>query len=212
MARTISSPDYLSRELRLQHKELRQGMKRCEVVKASALICEKLYESSWYSACTWIYGYYPLGNEVDCRSFLEIALADKKRVALPRMAVEAVHADVCHMDFYEITALEQVTEGRFGVLEPLEACPLVWEQDAVVLVPGVVFDRQGNRYGYGKGYYDRYFARFPGLYKAALAYENQMEEHIKVSKTDVKMDCIYTEQEVCLLTERTGKHGITGNL
>lgn len=212
MARTTNSPDSLSRELRLRHKELRQGMKRCEVVRASAVICEKLYESSWYSVCTWIYGYYPLGNEVDCRSFLEKALTDKKRVALPRMAAEAVHTDACHMDFYEITALEQVKEGRFGVLEPMESCPLVWEHNAVVLVPGVVFDRQGNRYGYGKGYYDRYFARFPELYRAALAYENQMEEQIQVSETDVKMDCIYTERENFLLTERTGKHGIAGNL
>lgn len=212
MAGTTSSPDYLSRELRLRHKELRQGMKRCETAKASAVICQKLYEAPWYSACTWIYGYYPLGNEVDCRIFLEMALADKKRVALPRMAKETAYANACYMDFYEITALEQVAEGRFGVSEPVDACPLVQEQNAVVLVPGVVFDRQGNRYGYGKGYYDRYFARFPELYKAALAYENQMEEHIKVSKTDVKMDCIYTEQENFLLTERTGKHGITGNL
>ncbi len=65
-----------------------------------------------------------------------------------------------------------------------------------MLVPGVVFDAQGGRYGYGKGYYDRYFARFPGLRRVAFAYENQMEPELDALKTDVRMERIYTEEAV----------------
>lgn len=179
-------------EVRLWHKKLRQEMSPSEVAVASDIICEKLVKAEWYASCTWIYGYYPLGNEVNCLAFLGQALRDCKRVALPRMA-QKTYDDVCSMDFYEITSLEQVKEGSFGVLEPDANCPIVQQNEAVVLVPGVAFDVGGNRYGYGKGYYDRYFARFPQLYKLALAYEHQIEEVLTVFKSDVRMDSIYTE-------------------
>lgn len=177
-------------DIRQTHKCLRAQMSSDEVRQKSRYICEKLVEEPWYQECDIIYGYYPLGNEVDCRSLLEQALAEGKRVALPRMAEQ------CHMDFYEITFLEQVAEGGFHVMEPIEACPMMQEQQAVVLVPGVVFDPSGNRYGYGKGYYDRYFERFPELYKVALAYENQMEQELEALDTDVKMDSVCTEEQI----------------
>lgn len=209
MERARKAPDE-PREIRLRHKRLRDEMKQSEAEKKSRAICKSLISSDWYADCVWIYGYYPLGREVDCRSFLRQALADGKHVALPRTEKESKAE---RMDFFEITSLEQVTEGSFGVLEPNMECPLVQEERAIALVPGVVFDRMGNRYGYGRGYYDRYFARFPNLYKLALSYEHQMEEKLWVSQTDVKMDGIYTERQCYLLTERIGAtHGITGNL
>ncbi len=162
-------------------------MSRQEVSEKSRQICKKLISAEWYEKSTIIYGYYPLGNEVDCLPFLEKALTDKKRVVLPRTRKD------CSMDFYEIHSLEEVKEGAFHVMEPIETCPLVTAEEGVVLVPGVVFDRSGNRYGYGKGYYDRYFSRFPQLNRYALSYENQFEENIEVSDTDVKMHFIYTE-------------------
>ena len=62
-----------------------------------------------------------------------------------------------------------------------------------VLVPGVVFTPTGSRYGYGKGFYDRYFARYAKLNRFALAYENQLEPELEVLDTDIKMHRIYTE-------------------
>lgn len=208
-----------SHEIRLRHKRLRDEMSGEEAKEAGRAICESLILADWYPDCVWIYGYYPIGREVDCRSFLRQALSDGKRVALPRTEKaykterESSHAMEYRMDFFEITSLAQVTEGNFGVPEPDMECPLVEEERAVALVPGVVFDRTGNRYGYGKGYYDRYFARFPKLYKFGLSYEHQLEKKLFVSKTDVKMDGIYTERQCYLPAERTGvTHGVTGNL
>lgn len=206
-------------EMRRIHKELRAAMTDEMVRDKSRTICERLSEAEWYPDSQVIYGYYPLGKEVDCRRFLEQALKDGKRIALPRMlpsagaeslngqkgdgghsAKKAGAETHCRMDFYELTSLHQVEEGGFHVMEPIGACPLIQEETAVVLVPGVVFDEKGNRYGYGKGYYDRYFARFPRLNKVALAYENQMEEELFVLDTDVKMDRIYTESGVYNIT------------
>lgn len=177
------------RSCRKLHIEKRNAMTKPEVTAASECICKHLTSSDWYQKSDIIYGYYPLGNEVDCLSFLEKAFADNKRVALPRTRED------CAMDFYEIHSLKEVQEGTFHVMEPVHSCPIIEVQEAVVLVPGVVFDRSGNRYGYGKGFYDRYFSRFPKLMRFALAYENQMEELLETLDTDMKMHRIYTERD-----------------
>ena len=97
--------------------------------------------------------------------------------------------------------------------EPLADCRSADAPDAVVLVPGVVFGLDGNRYGYGKGFYDRYFARFPQYYRVGIAYEHQLEKTLLAKETDVRMDCIYTERQRYLPPERNGEaYGITGDL
>lgn len=181
--------------IRTLHKKIRADMKKEDVNEKSRHICELLLKSEWYRNCSVIYGYYPLRNEVDCLPFLIQALRDGKRVALPR-----TDSFTASMEFYEITSLEQVKEGNFHVMEPIVECPKIQPQNgmcSVMLVPGVVFDIHGNRYGYGKGYYDRYLARFFGLVKTiALAYENQVEQKLDVLDTDILMDYIYTESGI----------------
>ena len=149
--------------------------------------------SDEYKRAETIFSYYPLGNEVNCNPIIERALKDGKRVVLPRTGCD------CRMEFYEITGLADVEEGNFHVMEPKDGCKQFLPEQCgsmLALVPGVVFDRFGNRYGYGKGYYDRYFARFPQLVRMALAYSEQLsEEPLECLETDVKMHVIITDTE-----------------
>lgn len=191
-------------EFRSRHKMLRAQMPQQEAAEKSRKICERLKAASWYQDCSCILGYVPLPHEVDCRDFLEQAKKDGKKIALPRTAAG------CAMDFFLVEAFDELVEGNFHVREPKEKCPLFEPKEnreqMVVLVPGVVFDRMGNRYGYGKGYYDRYFLRFPMLCRYALAFENQIEEALTVEITDQKMQRIYTEEaEYCFRDEETDK-------
>lgn len=176
------------KDVREHHRKLRDAMTEEEVQTKSRIICGQLLSSGWYEEADTIYGYYPLKKEVNCLPFLAQALCDGKTVALP-----VSYKEDCRMEFFQVTSLSQVAEGSFHVMEPIEGCPLLQAEAAVAIVPGVVFDRAGNRYGYGKGYYDRYFARFPGVRRVAAAYENQLEERLVTLETDVGMDCIYTE-------------------
>lgn len=184
----LKNRDILKQEVRELHKKLRAQMSGAEVVWKSKQITERLFLSTWYQSAEVIYGYAPLANEVDDRKFLEQAMSDGKVVALPKTGAD------CSMEFYQITSLTQLVEGRFHVMEPDENCPICRADAPVILVPGVVFDRIGNRYGYGKGYYDRYFARYQKAERIALAYEHQIEPHLEVLPTDVKMNRIYTEE------------------
>ena len=185
MERTRNFPEIAA--LRKKHRDLRDNMADEQVGAMSRAICERLLASEVYRQTDTIYAYYPLGREVSPLALIERALADGKVLAFPRVG------ESCGMDFYRVTSLSQLAEGSFHVMEPVLECPMLQKTRALVLVPGLAFDRQGNRYGYGKGYYDRYFARFPGLTRVALAYEHQMEEAMEVLPTDVKMHRIETE-------------------
>ena len=166
-------------------------MSQEQVSAKSRKICKQVLESDEYKAAETIFAYYPLGNEVNCLTVLKEALNDGKRVVLPKTGAE------CRMDFYEIHGLDDVEEGTFHVMEPKTTCKRFLpdaDDCALVLVPGVAFDYQGNRYGYGKGYYDRYFARFPQLKRIALTYTEQVsEEPLECLETDVKMHAILSD-------------------
>lgn len=187
MERQKSFPDP-KRELRARHLKLREQMTEAQAKEKSRRLCGRILRSEWYRECEALYLYYPLGKEADCRPVAEQALNDGKLVALPRTW------DGGRMEFYRMESLGQVEEGAFHVMEPISECPLVQRKRAAALVPGVVFDAAGNRYGYGKGYYDRYFSRFPDLLRIGAAYENQMEKELPVLGTDVRMNMIYTER------------------
>lgn len=176
------------KRLRAHHRALRDAMTAEEAARKSRAICDRITASEPYRNAEIIYAYYPLGSEADCRAVIRQAFADAKTVGLPRVE------EGLRIEFYRISSLDEVAEGSFHVMEPTEECPLLRAGEGLVLVPGVVFDRTGNRYGYGKGYYDRYFARFPALTCIAPAYEHQLREMLFTLPTDVRMDAVVTEE------------------
>lgn len=176
------------KDCRSFHRKLRDRMSVGERQEKSGVICGNLLSEPWFLDCELIYGYFPVKSEADCLTVLKNALSCGKRVALPKTGANG------QMDFYEIRSLSETEEGRFHVREPKGNGSPLQNTEGIVLTPGLVFDRLGNRYGYGKGYYDRYFARFPKLKRFALAFENQMDMQIETNSTDIKMHRIYTEK------------------
>ena len=116
--------------------------------------------------------YLSQGSEVDTWPLLDCALAQGRAVYAPRCL-----DGQGNMAFYRVFSREDLAPGRFGLWEPLqERCPLLTEwEGALCLVPGIAFDREGFRLGYGKGYYDCFLAAQPvrtvGLCFEALAFE-----------------------------------------
>ena len=88
-----------------------------------------------------------------------------------------------------------------GVPEPPEDPQrLADEDDILLLMPGLAFDRAHNRVGYGGGFYDRYLERLHGsgarVFKPALAYEFQIVDSIPANAHDVRVDAILTAEEI----------------
>lgn len=177
-------------EVRFFHKQKRDAMQPREILEKSKQICGRILQSGIYENCSILYAYFALGNEVDCREVVQQAFCDGKTVALPKTLPDS------QMEFYRIASLCDVAEGKFHVMEPLINGPPLQYCNALVLVPGVVFDEEGGRYGYGKGYYDRYFKRYPKLRRAGVAYAHQMERSLLLSDHDQRMHVIFTESSV----------------
>ena len=90
---------------------------------------------------------------------------------------------------------EALQPGQLGIPSPVATEPLATPVD-VCITPGLGFSPTGGRLGYGRGYYDRWFASHPPLVKAALAYECQLLDNLPVDENDVPMDMIITEKRV----------------
>ena len=166
----------------------------CASSRAAQFILLSLDE---YADADCIALYAPAHNETDTELLLTAALQAGKRVLYPAVCGH-------HMVFRRVERLEELHKGAFGILEP---CPsgadhLADEADLIV-VPGVAFDRNGHRIGYGKGYYDR-FLHHPdcSAHLVGLCHDFQLtEELIPADAHDIPMEIIVSDRRVI----RTGR-------
>jgi len=153
------------------------------------MICEKFLSLDIYKNSNTILAYYPLPYEVNILPIIKKALKDKKKVALP------ITLDKCgNMEFYFIKNLNDLKKGNYGILEPImESKNKVNIFDnSICIVPGICFDLDKYRVGYGKGYYDRFLNLFKGV-SIGLCYFECLIDKIKVDKYDQKVDIILTD-------------------
>lgn len=163
----------------------------------SAAITERLLQLPEYRDATAVLGYMNFGAEFASESWTAQALADGKRLALPR-----VNHHTNHLDLYWVEDLEsQLARGLWGIREPVvERCERINSLNEVefALLPGVAFARDGARLGYGGGFYDKLLACLgeePRPVLVAAAFALQIVERIPLEATDVKVEWIITEHE-----------------
>ncbi len=160
-----------------------------------AQILRRLESFDIYAESPLVLAYVSYNNEVDTRAVIASAFAAGKRVAVPR-----VSAGKKSMSFFEIESMDDLAEGYKGILEPRAELKVpLGTRDfcgSVCLVPGLVFDAQGYRIGYGGGYYDRFLPFYPGD-KIALARTSQMSSNpLPADSCDVPVDFIVTDAAV----------------
>ena len=170
-------------ELRRTIRERKRAMTEEEIVERSNALAEKFYHTPAYQAAATIYGYLPYNQEVRTVPMLQRALDDGKRVAVPKVYGE-------EMRFIYLEDLTQVSKGYAGIPEPIADAPVAEDQRALVLMPGLAFDPQGHRIGYGGGFYDRFLAQEPHHPTLALCYEFQMQAHLDTEEFDIPVDTV----------------------
>ena len=170
-------------ELRKAIRERKRSMTPEEIESRSQALCCKFLESDAYRQAETLYGYLPYNQEVRTVPILARALADGKKVAVPK-----VYGD--EMKFIYLDDLTQVATGYAGIPEPIADGPVAEDRDALVLMPGLAFDPQGHRIGYGGGFYDKFLFREPGHKTVALCYEFQMVERLETEEFDIPVDVV----------------------
>ena len=191
--------------LRVDMLAKRNIMSSEQVLAAGAAIAERVLASAVYLSAHTVCSYLAIGNEVPTAPILLAAFAAGKRVILPR-----THFAPNRLSLHEIFDLTSLHTRRYGILEPSPDAPLVRPEDIdLFLIPGSAFDLDGNRLGYGAGFYDMVLARNHGC-RMALAYDWQVLPQIPNSAHDVPMDLLVTEYDTHLcrtsIAERLGQH------
>ena len=171
------------KQLRKTIRERKQAMLPAEIEEKSRILGEKFAASEAYKAAKTIYGYLPYNQEVRTTAMLERALAEGKRIAVPK-----VYGD--EMRFLYLDDLSQVENGYAGIPEPIADGPIADDPTALVLMPGLAFDPQGHRIGYGGGFYDKFLAAEPNHPTIALCYDFQMLPKLETEEFDIPVDLV----------------------
>lgn len=175
-------------DLRRQQKKIRRAITAEEKLRKDSRIFERLREILTAGHENTVFTYVSGDMEVDTRQIILYSLKVGKRVAVPRCL-----DGKGNMRFYYIASLEQLEEGRFGILEPCRLCREVQDlSSGFCLVPGLRFDRKGYRLGYGGGYYDRFLAGFTGV-SIGLCYDEDLMQALPVNSFDQAVDMLVTE-------------------
>ncbi len=168
-------------ELRSHIRSLKRQMTEVQIAEKSEVLRSLFTETPAYRNAKTIYGYMSYNQEVRTLSILEQALRDGKRVAIPK----CYGAD---MRFIYIEDLTQVEKSSCGIPEPISDGPVANDETALVLMPGLAFDPQGHRIGYGGGFYDKFLAAEPNHPTVALCFDFQVLPRLDTEEFDIPVD------------------------
>ena len=168
------------KELRAQIKALKKQHTKEQLLEQSEQIMAKLERHPDFIKAERVMLYSALPDEVQTQAFLE-KWHLKKQIILPTV----VGDDIIPVEFGKDTTF---AVGDFNILEPQNE-PYTGNFDLIV-VPGVAFDRQGNRIGRGKGYYDRFLQSMPFIKKIGVCFDFQKVESVPAEAHDVVVDIV----------------------
>ena len=126
-------------------------------------------------------------DEVDTNAIMQFFFLNKRVFFVPFIKGDKIF-------FSQISSTSQLEKGTFNIFEPKQKIPTEEKPD-IVIVPGVAFDRKGNRLGRGKGYYDKFLKNVSCL-KIGLTFDFQILDIIPIDDWDVPVDIIITEKEI----------------
>ena len=168
--------------------EKRNSLPKKDIIEKSRKIEEKWIGLEQYKKSKTPMFFVSFKNEIDTHDLIKHALKEKV-VIVPKVTNKQIEPSV-------ITDFDNLIEGKFGVLEPIEAMNVPYKNIDLVLVPGIAFDLDGHRIGQGLGYYDNFLKKVPKAVKIGLAFDFQIVDKIPNEEHDVAVDFIVTEERV----------------
>jgi len=161
--------------------------------RKSVIIQQKLMDLPEFKLAKTVMLFLNFREEVETTAMAEATIAAKKKLILPRCAPHGVLLPIEVRDL-----IQDIEPGTYGIREPKLALGVVEPSEIdLIIVPGSGFDLQGERLGYGGGYYDRFFMLLnPLTPRIALGFECQIIPRVPVGKHDAKMTMLITENGV----------------
>ena len=182
------------KELRKQALEKRNALTIEERMEKSNHISDAVIRHPAFIEADSVLLYASFRSEVDTVQIFKSAISSGKKVYFPKvLGVE--------MEFYHVESEEDFETGTWGILEPRVEAHKKYifkqEEKSCMILPGAVFDKAGNRIGYGRGYYDRFLSSIEpnGIFKIGIAFSCQIIdiEAFPKEEHDVCLDALITE-------------------
>ncbi len=174
-------------DLRKFYTQLRNGINPSVKISADRNIFSYFVNSGFFTEHILFLCYVSVNSEVDTRELISYLLKNTKRVAVPFCIND-------NMLFCEISSLDDLEPGRFNIPTPkiCEENIITNFADALCVVPALSYDVNGNRLGYGGGYYDRFLKKY-NVKTLGLAYSDCICQSIPTENSDVKIKTVLTE-------------------
>lgn len=170
----------MRRNIRILKKQYTEEQLR----EKSRLVINRLMEHESVKKAKTICLYYSLPDEVYTHDLAEHLMKAGKEVLLPRVTGEE------EMEIRKYTGMQDMTESAYHIQEPSGELFTAYHDIDVVVVPGMGFDKDGNRLGRGKGYYDRFLCQIPEIYKIGICFDFQIMDKIPTEPTDIAMNTV----------------------
>ena len=176
--------------LRREYLKKRDHQTESERKEKSSAIARSLFTIELVMQAEDILLYADFGSEVQTEQIFNTARRLRKRIYYPKVEGN-------ELSFYRVEDLSELHIGFKGIQEPfmLRHTGGDWIYAAVAVVPATVLSREGYRLGYGRGFYDRFLARYPSLFKIGIGYQLQLCDTVPHDSNDVRLNGIITEEE-----------------
>jgi len=169
--------------------EKRNSLSKEEMLEKGRKIEASLLNLQEYKNSNTVMFFVSFNSEVNTHEMIKKALKEKI-VAIPKVLQHEIEPSI-------ILGLDNLVQaGRFGILEPIEIMKLAYKSIDIVLVPGIAFDKEGYRIGYGFGFYDKFLKKVAKAVKIGLCFDFQLVDKVPKEEHDVAVDFIITDERV----------------
>lgn len=194
---TFSSIKEHKTKMRHELLAIRNGIAEIERAEAEKAMVAKITSLASFRFAETVLLYYPIKGEPNLLSLADEVIKSGKKLAFP-----LCHAESCTLTYHYVDSLQDLVSGTYGTKEPDKNAPLYIpdkSKNDMILVPGISFDRQGYRLGYGKGYYDRFLTDF-GETQIGITFHKLFSNELPRGRYDRKVSIVLTEKGVFTVT------------
>ena len=193
--RKIKNKIMTKKDLRKMMMKRRSACSKEELSAMSRQIFENIQRLTEFQQGEELLSFITMGSEPDTSKFITYYKDKNKKTAAPKVLGN-------QMEFFYFENLDDLSytdDAKYKILEPAEDFLCTPNRESVVLMPGLVFDLQGHRIGYGGGFYDKYLSIHTEVVKIAIAFDFQLINEIDqtiVEPTDIVPDYIVTDKQI----------------
>ena len=160
-----------------------------EIMEKSNRIKSNLFNLESYKKSKTAMFFVSFSSEANTHDMIKESIG-RKTVIAPKVVQNEIEPSV----IIDLDSL--IPSGKFGILEPIEIMKIAYKNIDLVLVPGIAFDKEGHRIGYGFGYYDKFLKKVPKAVKIGLCFDFQLADKVPREEHDMQVDFIVTEERV----------------